>query len=65
MAICVSVEINMENMGRLTIVSAQVCALEIKLAIVERSGITQSLLLVSKPEYYTKCFFARLVPLRD
>lgn len=52
MAICVSVEINMENMGRLTIVSAQACALEIKLAIVERSGITRSLLLVSKPEYY-------------
>lgn len=64
MAICVSVEINMENMGRLTIVSAQACALEIKLAIVERSGITQSLLWVSKPEY-TKCFFARLVPMRD
>ena len=66
MAICVSAEINMEDMVKLTIVSAQACALEIKLVIVERSGITQSLLLVgigqsTQNVFRSACTIARLI----
>lgn len=44
---CVSVETSMESTGRLMMPNAQVCVLEIKLEIVEPSGITRSFPLVS------------------